>query len=465
MLNIYQLTNAVNENCIVNNREMLHEAFKNVLPIDEATFYGKSKEIEQIEIACQKCIDIARSSVGVNSMQFATAQRGIGEAIAKAFGFRAVTINQSILLMHPAFLLKLPTSSGCTLCRSAIFKYSDMATGKYKTEKVKTDRHHEAIKFSEASNYSMRMFIGANMFMDFGEYSMTAKEITAVILHEVGHNFYVSGAREITTELFGTLLLFLTPADLMVIIAKLVNKLLSDTIFEMLGEFDVTLPKPTQDAINVMYNSLGQILEPIRLMHGLTAPIENVAWLFKQLMSVAFIMFAMPINIIRNALRYDSEKYSDAFAASYGYSADLSSALFKLGHFRGNIEIGGNKRGMQNVLDFYRAIFRLPFDIIYFIFDCHPTTAARAINNLKYMKAARDSITDPTVLKEYDESLAQLERVMDDVKTRGGYNAVDITDKLKMFNAQFSFHGGDIRNIVSGLQPKITKYKNLDVTV
>lgn len=453
MLNVHRLADFASESYTKNERELLQEAFTKVIPIDEATFFGRNTEINKAQRIIDELLTIARNDrLGATSKAFAAKQNKLAKVLGDVFGFKALTINASVLLYHPVLLARLSTSSGCTLCKGAIFKAAEYITGSVHTKRVNVDKHHKAIKFTEASNYVMRMFISPTIFYDYGKYSLTSGEILAIILHEIGHNFEVGPVRRITVDVLN----LVTEPD---IVNYLVSMATTDAIIQLTEIVDVNIPDYLKIALTNMYNMFGVLLSPLSNVMSVYTMVNNLIMISLYLGS---LLATLPIQIIKAALRYDSEKYSDTFATAYGYGAELPSALFKLSHVR--IRGGTKYEATQTALDTSRFLLTLPVTLLYYLADEHPNNAARALNNMKYMKACRSSIKDPVVLKEYDESIAQLAKVIESTRSYDGVNLVSQQNKIEMLAGEFT-KIADARDLISGLRPYSTTYKNLDVTI
>lgn len=454
MLNVYKLQNTLQESAAESSKREMKEAFQSVLPIDEATFFGRNKEILKAQDVIEDLIKIARNDrVGVLSNQFTAKQLELAETLRSAFGFKSFSINSSIIDLCPFTLLAFGGTFGCTLVHARIFKAKIALTGKT-TKYSNIDSHHQAIKFTDAANYTMRMFIGPQMFQDYGEYSFTSGELLAIFLHEIGHNFDIGPVRNIR-DITLDVLSVITAADILAYIRDAV--ILSEGLMLTTDFIDAKAPKALKDSLTLLYNSVSVLLEPLKGVYSVYTTFLNFG-----LCCIYFglLLSKVPLNIAKAALQYDSEKYADTFATAYGYGAELASALLKASHIRIK---GGVSKPTQDILDNAKFFLTLPVNLIYFYADEHPHSTARALNNMAYLKACRNTIKDPVLLKEFDEQIEELGKVIDNTKKYGGANLPAWRDKLQMAIGDFT-DIADMRNLVSGLRPLTTKYQNLDYT-
>ncbi|WP_300944026.1 hypothetical protein [uncultured Duncaniella sp.] len=422
-------------------------------PILEATFYGKNEELLRVESILDDMVELGHAGKS-GSTEFNDKMFEVSAILGRLFGFANMQINNSILcLMCPPLLFQLTNTAGCTLVHSAIVKYTKYTTSAVTggtTEIVDFDKHHKGIKFKNNAKYSMRMFIGMELFEDHGEYSMTGGEILAIILHEIGHNFYVGPIREFGAEFLG-----------MLTATELVKWLLSELQLIMLVEGSDTLDRMMPDSqkkqITALMNIIGTAFRPIYAAGNLAIIITN---LLRMAVIIANVIVTIPLRAIRSVVLYDTEKYSDAFAASYGYGTELSSSLEKLGHMT---MPGVTSSDMQLVLDFLFAMYRIPLSLIMLLIDVHPESNGRLHNNIKYMEAAGSKITDPKLKKEYTAAINQMYALRDQTKKYMGPNPIKLNNKLTAC-VQDLLHLSDPKDLASGLRPTLTKYANLDYT-
>lgn len=423
--------------------------------INEATFYGRNKILSDTELLLNEMVEIGHSgkSGGTSGEEFTNRMYQVAENIRKAFGFYSVQINNSCFMLLPPLFYAFSTSAGCTLCHTAIIKYSKKVINGRTTYMVDFDKNHKGIKFKPNSRYSLRMFISPTSFMDNGENSLTGAEILAIMLHEIGHNFYVGPIRELTAEFLGAL----TTADLMEWIADEISGTL---LLEGASYIDSNiLTGDARRAVMRIDHIVGSIVGPADSM-------SNIIVIAKRLMEFGFVIgnaiervLTSPIRAVRAVLKYDAEKYSDSFAVAYGYGAELNSALFKI--TRLTVPVISTIKPAQEAFDFIYGAFAIPVRMFTCILDPHPNEIARLNNNIKYMEAAGASITNPRLKKEYERELQHLYDVKDQVLAYRGTNIIKLNYKVRAIIADFT-KISDIKDLTSSLKPLRSKYANLD---
>lgn len=420
--------------------------------MNEATFYGRNAELKKAEAILDDMVKIAHTK-GTGTDAFNDKMMDLAEVLRRTFGFSSFQINNSILMLHPGLFGQVLGTAGCTLCHSAILKYSRMTFGNLNTTCVEFDRTHKGVKFEKGTQYGMRMFLGMGLFTDYGpELSMTGAEILAIILHEIGHNFYVGPVRELTFDVLG----MLCAAD---IVSYFCGYIYGSILLEGIGVLDGMLPDNIQSTGSKIYNTLSGILQPL---FGVTGIIGSIKSLIRIAIYFSLFVSTIPVRMVRAIFHYDSEKYSDAFATSYGYGTELSTALEKFDHIKikGVTEKAGN--GTQNVLDFLKFLYQFPIDILLYFIDEHPNSEGRLKNDIDFMEEAGKKITDPRLQKEFDIEMKKMYALRDEVKKYRGPNAVKLNAKIVSIIQDLA-NISDPKDVFSSLRPKWSKYKNIDM--
>lgn len=441
MLNYGMVENLVASNNIPYNKS-----------ITEATYYGKNEQLLKAEKLLDEMIQIAAVS-GTSSESFNNKMMQVAEVLRSTFGFNSLQINNTCLFVaSPVLLVALTMQPGCTLCHSSIIKYTKGAMGDLNTWQVDFDKKHRGIKFKPSSKYSMRMFLGMELFLPYGDNTMTGAEILAIILHEIGHNFYVGPIHEFSAEFIGAL----SAPELANWMCSMIA---SYGLIEGSAIIDEMLPDDFRSITTRITNTIGRFTSVIGQFNNIFSILVN---LFRMSIVIGVMLARLPFKMPRAFIKYDSEKYSDAFATSYGYGAELSSALDKLGHLK-FVGLSDNKNA-QYVLDFLYALYRTPLQMILALCDEHPNTQGRLKNDIKYMEEAGKKIIDPSLKKEFDIEMKKMYDLRDQTKAYMGPNPIKLNNKFIAI-IQDLLSIPDIKDLTTSLYPKLTKYKNLDVPV
>lgn len=258
------------------------------------TYFGKSKELETIEKSFDKAIQskdkIDASSLGI-----------VAKQLQKKFGFDNVSIG----------IDKTPGLNAYT--------YIDIAD--IKKMKIKTSEGYKALPGNTCSIlvvFSPAMLSGV----------LSGKELTAITLHEIGHQFaskrilnssslrymasYIRGLSELDKIIRIASQETNSIADMFMMIRRVISKLTEDTVFAIKYVINTLillkdiLKTPT---LKDTYNLIGDSTKFNRIMNY----INN------------FDKVKKPIRV------HDlEEEMADSFATIYGYGPELASALTKI---------------------------------------------------------------------------------------------------------------------------------------
>lgn len=258
------------------------------------TYFGKSKELELIEKSFDKAIQskdkIDASSLGV-----------VAKQLQKKFGFDNVSIG-------------IDKSPGLNA-----YTYIDIAD--IKKMKIKTSEGYKALPGNTCSIlvvFSPAMLSGV----------LSGKELTAITLHEIGHQFaskrilnssslrymasYIRGLSELDKIIRIASQETNSIADMFMMIRRVISKLTEDAVFAIKYVINTLillkdiLKTPT---LKDTYNLIGDSTKFNRIMNY----INN------------FDKVKKPIKV------HDlEEEMADSFATIYGYGPELASALTKI---------------------------------------------------------------------------------------------------------------------------------------
>jgi hypothetical protein len=258
------------------------------------TYFGKSKELETIEKSFDKAIQskdkIDASSLGI-----------VAKQLQKKFGFDNVSIG----------IDKTPGLNAYT--------YIDIAD--IKKMKIKTSEGYKALPGNTCSIlvvFSPAMLSGV----------LSGKELTAITLHEIGHQFaskrilnssslrymasYIRGLSELDKIIRIASQETNSIADMFMMIRRVISKLTEDAVFAIKYVINTLillkdiLKTPT---LKDTYNLIGDSTKFSRIMNY----INN------------FDKVKKPIRV------HDlEEEMADSFATIYGYGPELASALTKI---------------------------------------------------------------------------------------------------------------------------------------
>lgn len=258
------------------------------------TYFGKSKELEIIEKSFDKAIQskdkIDAASLGI-----------VAKQLQKKFGFDNVSIG----------IDKNPNLNAYT--------YIDIAD--IKKMRIKTSEGYKAMPGNTCNIlivYSPSMLSGI----------LSGKELTAITLHEIGHQFaakrianssslrhmasYIRGLSELDKIIKIASQETNSIADMFMMIRRVISKLTEDAVFAIKYVINtLVLLKDILKTPNLKdtYNLIGDTSKFSRIMNY----IKN------------FDMVKKPVRV------HDlEEEMADSFATIYGYGPELASALTKI---------------------------------------------------------------------------------------------------------------------------------------
>jgi len=204
---------------------------------------------------------------------------------------------------------------------------------------------------------------------------LSPREATAVLLHEVGHNFYYHKMSILTSEFFYVLITLLQPFEMIKIFLK--NK----------------MDKVDRENFNGIINNASNKIK---------TPLEFYKDILYQLKLYCFFPLVNPISIIiyninkifpnlvfNNILldKYRNEKFADNFATMYGYGVETASLQNK---FSKPCELSaGNKVFFSRIplIDIYaRNIYEYLKAISDLSFNEHPKSITRIKEQKKYLE-------------------------------------------------------------------------------
>lgn len=421
--------------------------------LNEATYYGKNDKLLKAQNILDEMVKLGHANK-IGSQEFVDKLSELEKLMANIFGFADFTINSSIIQCNPAVLFTTIVNGGTTICSAVYIKYTKMAMPGGSVEMIDLDKNHKGVAFKKGSNYKMMMLLSMELFMDRGEYSFTGSEILAFMLHEIGHNFYYGPVHEISEWLLG----FVDIRTYKDLLSMILQQLL---LANGTREIDTWLYQKFPDARKEMAKistTIGMIGVPVYQTLVIIKIFQKFNTLFGLLArTVTLAVNTIIINTIKGILGYDAEKYADAFASSYGYGMELSSALMKLDHVSNSI-VPQNKT-IQTAADLLYSMASLPMYLIATFLDEHPTTQQRLKNQIKYMEQSASSIKDPKLRKEYLRDINSLYSLRDQVVKYSGVNAISTTEKLEAW-IQDVCKIEDPREMISVM--KNGKYKNID---
>jgi len=305
-------------------------------------YYGKSNTISQIEDVIGEILDILEHDNLVNLKKNPLTSK-LESLISQQFGFKQVHIiwNRNIeCMINVSTIISMDTAF-----RGNSKYIIDSKNGYY-------DKSNSHVAYINLSASIPKQF-GINK----GEY-------TAILLHEIGHNF--------DTSIYGTItyLTFLVKCAIDAITlpknmsldasAAQINSVRQRRLIDSAGKVLMTTG-PVKDSLNTINVIIEWTLDHIpfyRKISDICIQIGSalVRWLGLlvsplAILSVPVYVLLSPVYHLQGAISRKSEAFSDSFATAYGYGPQLASGLSKIsaaGVLNKNSKI--NNQGVVKVL-------------------------------------------------------------------------------------------------------------------
>lgn len=409
----------------------IHEAQVKML---KEAYYGKIKEVQNI----QKKISEIRQKYQTNQMKFNTSKdrNELEDLICETFGFKAVDITIEPSAVHNA----------CTIpVYMEVFNFKDLR--KYIISDGK------GVKYTSAANACVMIKITKGLFFSS---IYTDEEITALLLHEVGHSFQT--AMNNRCRWFN-------------MVEKVVNVLAFPIIWvkypglsplrDNWYDFCRNVRKNFTLAADIYY-TIGDCISTIAEIFGCgLGIIRNVFSLFTPL--VAFrtlpdkiISKFNSVNGIASVIYlpgdFMGETFADQFVTSYGYGADFASALRKKRDCCSGMTNEAIFRSIP-ILNAYFDFINIPDKILSTIFDPHPENISRINSQIKSLQYEIDNDTNmsPKIKREIKSQITKIEKEMDQFSSLNNTNFIVSNALDKLFLMCF---GGDWRNFMASGTPE-----------
>lgn len=277
-----------------------NELLKDVDLFSEA-YYGKLPEFVVLEKLFDKVIEKVNSEgvTKANPNKY-DEMRQIEGIFKQVFGFKKATIYWEPFISPNAY----------TYSMNIYLIYSDK-----KNHIEKTSRGF----YDNSKSTTLAVFTSVGLF----NVGLSSRELIAVILHEIGHNFDFSAYHKIDNIIYTILSFGGTIKDIKKNKNK-IDELRDDTLDDISADDDKIYnnqkrrDKAAKEYEKMMKDSI-KVSAILRLITFPIHSIENLA---------SFMM--MPVYNLLNMAGKKSELFADSFATAYGYGNELITSLDKL---------------------------------------------------------------------------------------------------------------------------------------
>lgn len=388
-------------------------------------FFGKTKEIQAIE----KKIGEIRSKYQTNQMKANTSKEkaDLEDMLCDAFGFKCCSLHIDPTPSYNAYTYPISSS---------VFDFRDF-------RKLIVSKNGVGVKYKPEAN--IYLIVAVTKGLMFSSLFSDA-EVTALILHEIGHNFQtaMSGKCRNLNMINKAFNLLLAP------IIILTNPQ-SGPFRNNYIDFIKKIEKDFTGFADCYWMIKNLVITALSIGVGALMFISNITVMMNPLAVIQSIpreiMSRLNIDLLFLPAGVKSEIVSDAFATAYGYGAELSSGLSKIERTSGGVTPNQLIRDIPFIGSYF-DLLNLPSKLICNVFDPHPNSIARMKNQLDYAKQELVSKeTNPKMKKELQKQISEIERTMDkylEIEEGDGFmfsKGLD-TAMLGAFN-------GDIRNAMA----------------
>lgn len=438
----------------------INESKNNLQAINEV-YFGKTKEIlaieKQLDLVRNKYMNRYLTNIFVNNDPDLLK---LNRMIEDYFGFGCFSLN----------IINEPTINAFTI--PIDFRLREGGTGKIKSDLIV---NKNTFKFEKSADYTCMVYIYSGVIFNS---EFTTGEVMAMILHEIGHNFYSAinnSGTGVMVDLYMSLKIIY---DIYLIFVGLI----SNPSISLTGSID--LLTSTDD----YYKLKEKMKKTLRQNNDLIIKLIDIQKWFKSLANTAKLSI---INIIDMAslgllhpvagvlntainlnllsllflpMHYKNERTADNFATIYGYGPDHISLHNKINSL--NIKQPSKVKTLYMKIPLISNLYALNVNIgiiLFTAFDEHPVGISRCSDQLNMLKRELEkSDIDPKMKKAIQEDIKVCEsNIKDIINVSGGLKNKDI-----IRNAWYKslYETSDSKDLKDMLLDDINKFNAYDDT-
>lgn len=310
-------------------------------------------------------------------------------------------------------------------------------------------------KYDKKADYCCIVFIFTGLLLNP---RYTDREVMGVILHEVGHNFAGAvnkriGVFEYIHKTF-TLLGIIGSVIFMPFLTPLLIFFNTNAGMKAMIAIDkyMRVNYPTiskwNDYFNHMIGVLSSLQSEFNYMNRIASmaaiPLQYGGYIMGYLINKGKVIAVSPGMLLYTIYGYPHEKFSDNFAAMYGYGPEVASAFGKVETHHGlkTQEFVEDKVPAINAME---NIIILPIRMICTSLDEHPVIIERSLSNIRVLKEEL-KYADPKVKKRINKDIALIEADIEKYyKINAKMKGSNIGNRA-WYTVLYSLFGGDIRH-------------------
>ena len=352
-------------------------------------YFGKNPAILKIEYAVSELrklwdgTDKTKNRLFQNSRELKNLER----VVKKTFGFKEVCINidmdgvtYNAMTCSVAHIIRTPDYYNITV---------DKNKGIY-------DNSHEN---------TLVMIIHHALISDK---NFTDAEITAILIHEIGHNFDRS-IYNVLNAIFRAFLSVLYNDRSQIVNLTIREVMNQPSVKKTIGDYSKAVSNfvDRNEEIKVVTDIINRIYESIRMPLKLAKAIKNGTYVFFQL---PYLLIKVPIEFGLKIDSMKSEEFADSLSAAYGYGTDLITGLEKIKLANRKVYVPNNNK----IIRFLYGILSLQRNLVSLLVDVHGDSNERCRRIIIKLKKDLENSDYPVAMREaLRQDIVELEKLYD----------------------------------------------------
>ena len=370
----------------------------------QEAYYGKLPEFEEIEELLETVMEKVKKEPKTCNPNKYPEMKKIEKLFSKVFGFKKSLIYWEAVTKEDAYTVSMNTL--------VIFANKGKDCIK-KTNRGFYDENHSSV---------LTVYLGIGLILLS---KMSARELLACILHEIGHNFDLSGYHLIGYYM-NNILYFGLPW------MATANKRTFGKINKEKMKYYDNIKKESdklfnddkdRNKANQKYLKFMKTCEQSSAKFSLLSLVLN-------LISAPFVLLFSPITQITTLAGKKGELFADSFATAYGYGTELVSALDRLS----NIKKYYNPK--SKAMNFLQDLGNFQTEVYISFNDVHGTNIERCIEckkNLQHDLKTNDF--SPELKEELEKEIDKIDESMKSLKRLDKNEKITITKLWRKVNA------------------------------
>ena len=327
----------------------------------------------------------------------------------------------------------------------------------------------DGYRYRKEAGYICWVVISGGLIYNTTKY--TDREVLAVILHEVGHNFSTKNG---TINIFKNIGSVVTVAG--AVMTAMVNPALgAGWLISSSSHFFKALNAITEycyrnypqamlvfDYLSYGFNIVKDIMAEFSFLGRLATMFELPTKVIGYILGTFYgrmknIMLVGPGYVAHLIAGYPDEQFADSFPTLYGYGPDLHSALDKISAM-GNSGYASQDwiaRHAPGLLAAYDLCF-LPIIIAITPIDEHPAVFERLMNSIRVLETEAEHSHNPKLKKRLKSDIARLNKQVEEYYTKRELTKKTMADpdRTNWFSryywaAMINIFGGDLRHHIA----------------